>query len=177
MRSPTDKARLLAFMAALGARVRGPGRIYLVGGATALLHDWRTTTIDIDLKPDPEPMGLFEALAVLKEELDVNVELASPDHFIPAVPGWRERSRFIRCEGQLEFFHYDLYGQALSKLQRGHGRDLADVRCMVRDGLIQAPELLSHFQQIEPQLLRYPAIDAVTFRSAVAAFCVSAGDS
>ena len=170
MRSPTDKAKLLAFMQALGARVVGPGRIYLVGGATALWHGWRETTIDIDLKPDPEPAGLFEALAVLKDDLDVNVERASPDQFIPPVPGWRERSRFIRREGPLEFFHYDLYGQALFKLQRGHGRDLADVRCMVRDGLIQTTELVSHFQPIEPQLLRHPAIDAVAFHAAVATF-------
>ena len=114
MRSHTDKAKLEKFMAALGSRVRGAGRIYLTGGATALLHGWRPTTIDIDLKPDPEPAGLFEALAVLKEELDVNLELASPDNFIPALPGWRERSLFIARHAQLEFFHYDPYGQALS---------------------------------------------------------------
>lgn len=34
------------------------------------------TTIDVDLKPDPEPAGLFEAIAALKEELDTDVELA-----------------------------------------------------------------------------------------------------
>jgi len=62
-------------MAALGKRVRGEGRIYLAGGATALLHGWRRMTIDIDLKPAPEPAGLFEAIAQLKEELDINVEL------------------------------------------------------------------------------------------------------
>jgi hypothetical protein len=95
MRSETDKRKLQDFMVALGRRVHGPGRIYLTGGATALLHGWRRTTIDIDLKPDPEPPGLFEALAVLKDELDINVELAAPDQFIPALPGWRERSRLI----------------------------------------------------------------------------------
>ena len=30
-----------------------------------------------------------------KDTLDVNVELAAPDQFIPALPGWRERSEFI----------------------------------------------------------------------------------
>ena len=52
MRTETTKTKLLAFMAALGRRVQGPGGIYLVGGATALLHDWRAMTIDIDFKPD-----------------------------------------------------------------------------------------------------------------------------
>ena len=99
MRSETDQAKLQAFMKALGNRVRGPGRIYLTGGATAVLHGWRAMTIDIDLKPDPEPEGFFEALAELKNELDVNVELASPDNFVPAIPGWRERSVFIARHG------------------------------------------------------------------------------
>lgn len=171
MRAETDAVKLKAFMAELGNRVRGPGRIYLAGGATALLHGWRSTTIDVDLKPDPEPPGLFEALAVLKDELDINVELASPDQFIPAVPGWRERSLFIARHGQIEFFHYDPYGQALSKLQRRHDRDIHDARAFLHDGLIDVPRLLEMFAQIEPELIRYPAVDAASFRSAVLEFC------
>jgi hypothetical protein len=34
---------------------REHGRIYLTGGATALLYGWRSTTIDVDLKANPEP--------------------------------------------------------------------------------------------------------------------------
>lgn len=86
-------------MDALGERVRGPGTIYLKGGATALLFGWRDKTVDLDLKADPEPLGFFEAIAKLKDTLDTNVELASPDLFIPEVPGWRERSVFIRRVG------------------------------------------------------------------------------
>jgi hypothetical protein len=71
MRSETDKAKLEEFMAALGRRVSGPGRIYLTGGATAVLHGWRSMTLDIDLKPGPEPPGFLEALALLKDELDL----------------------------------------------------------------------------------------------------------
>lgn len=158
-------------MSALGSRVRGPGIIYLTGGATALLHHWRSITIDIDIKPDPEPAGIFEAIASLKEELDVNVELASPDQFIPALPGWRERSLFIATHGPLQFYHYDLYGQALSKLQRHHERDLQDVLAMVRDGLVRVDMLWQLFNQIEPALLRYPAIHAPAFRATVQDFC------
>ena len=160
-------------MNALGQRVRGPGRIYLVGGATAVLHNWRPMTIDVDIKPEPEPAGLFEALATLKDELDINIELASPDQFIPPLPAWRERSIFIARYGPLEFFHYDLYGQALAKLQRGHPRDLTDVRAMRRDGLIEIEKVRTLFQEIQPQLLRYPAIDPAKFREAVLEFCAS----
>ncbi len=171
MRAETDKAKLLAFMSALGARVRSEGAIYLTGGATALLHNWRSMTIDIDIKPDPEPAGLFEAIALLKEELDINVEIASPDHFIPPLPGWRERSLFIAQHGQLRFFHYDPYGQALSKLQRRHDRDLRDVESMLRSGLIAVQRLKEFFVQIEPGLIRYPAVDAKSFRAVVLQFC------
>jgi hypothetical protein len=170
MRAETTKAKLEAFMAALGDRVRGPGRIYLTGGATAVLYGWRAMTIDVDLKPDPEPPGLFEALATLKDELDINIELASPDHFIPPPPGWRERSIFIVRHGPLEFFHYDPYGQALSKLQRRHDRDLADVSALCRSGLIERQRLPEIFGLIKPQLIRYPAIDPASFEAAVMEF-------
>lgn len=174
MRDETDRAKLERFMAVLGERVRGPGKIYLTGGATAVLHDWRRATIDVDIKPDPEPAGMFEAIAQLKEELDINVELASPDQFIPAIPGWRERSLFIRRCGPLEFLHYDPYGQALSKLQRGHDRDLRDVQSMVKTGLIDVGIVRDKFREIEPLLTRYPAIDADSFRASVMNFCDSA---
>ncbi len=170
MRGETTKAKVNHFMAALGQRVRGPGRIYLTGGATAVLHGWRSMTIDVDLKPDPEPQGLFEALAALKEELDINVELASPDHFIPPVPGWRERSLFIARHGHVEFFHYDPYGQVLSKLQRRHERDLRDIQSFVQAGLVRRERLSEMFALIKPQLLRYPAIDPVSFEAAVVEF-------
>jgi hypothetical protein len=171
VRAETTKAKLENFMAALGQHVRGPGTIYLTGGATAVLHNWRAMTIDIDLKPDPEPAGLFEAIARLKDELDINVELACPDQFIPAVPGWRERSLFIATHGPVQFFHYDPYGQALSKLQRRHERDLRDVSAMVHAGLVRVERLPEMFAQIEPRLIRYPAVNPASFRASVEGFC------
>lgn len=171
MRSEADRRKIEAFMAALGKRVRGEGSIYLTGGATAVLHGWRSMTIDVDIKPEPEPRGLFEAIAAIKDELDVNVELASPDNFIPALPGWRERSLFIAKYGVVQFFHYDPYGQALSKLQRGHERDLNDVRSMLKNRMVHTAQLRELFAQIEPQLVRYPAIDPASFRAKVQKFC------
>ena len=171
MHAEIDSAKLKSFMGAVGEQVRGGGRIYLTGGATALLHGWRAMTIDIDLKPDPEPLGLFEALAALKDQLDINVELASPDQFIPAIPGWRESSLFVARHDWLEFFHYDPYGQALFKVQRGHDRDLLDVRSMLRATLIARDRLREMFTLIKPQLIRYPAIDPASFEAAVLEFC------
>lgn len=171
MRGQTDRPKLERFMQSLGERVHGAGRIYLVGGATAVLTGWRESTIDIDLKLGTEPPGLFQAIAAIKDDLDVNVELASPDQFIPALPGWEERSRYIGRFGQLAFFHYDFYAQALAKLQRGHDRDRLDLAALLRLGLIEKTILRRLFSAIEPELIRYPAIDPAEFRRVVEEFC------
>src|SRR5438876_934626 len=111
-------------MQELGESATGPGKVYITGGATALLLGIRAQTIDVDIKLDPEPAGVFEAVSELKERLAVNVELAAPDHFIPPIPGWQDRSEFIARYGLVDFYHYDFYGQALSKILRGHPTDL-----------------------------------------------------
>ena len=154
-------------MEALGRAARGPGRVYLTGGATALLHGWRGTTVDIDLRLDPEPAGAFEAIRHIKDQLDVNIELASPQDFIPELPGWRDRSLYITTVSGVSFYHYDPYAQALSKIERGHGRDLADVRAMAQHGLIETQRLWELFEAIVPGLERYPALDPAAFREAV----------
>lgn len=168
MRQLTDAARLREFMRLLGRRTRAAGRVYLVGGACAVLHDWRATTIDIDLDLDPGLDALLREIPAIKEDLQVNVELASPAHFIPELPGWRDRSPFVVREGTLDFHHYDFYAQALSKIERAHDRDVQDVREMAARGLIEPHRLTGFFDLIEPQLYRYPAIDAASFRGAVA---------
>ncbi len=170
MRPLADARRVERFIEALGRVARSPARVYLTGGATAVLEGWRDTTVDIDLKLIPDADEILRAIPRLKEEIGINVELAAPDQFIPELPGWRERSRFIRQVGQLSFFHYDLYAQALSKLERGHDKDLLDVGHMVRAERLEPDELLRLFVQIEPLLYRYPAIDPATFRRAVEEF-------
>lgn len=170
MRPIADARRVERFIEALGRAARAPARVYLTGGATAVLEGWRETTVDVDLKLVPDEDDLLRAIPRLKEEIGINVELAAPDQFIPELPGWRERSRFIRQVGQVSFFHYDLYAQALAKLERGHDKDLLDVGHMVRAGRVEPDELLRHFGEIEPRLFRYPAIDPATFRRAVEDF-------
>lgn len=167
MRRLVDRERLLAFMAALGREARSDARVYLTGGATAVLIGWRASTIDVDLELKPEPDEVLRAIPRLKEDFEINVELASPSQFIPELPGWEQRSPFITREGRLSFHHYDFYAQALSKIERAHSRDIADVREMLSRGLINAGTLLAMFDRIEPQLYRYPALSARSFRAAV----------
>lgn len=170
MRRKVTVETLNQFMKELAAATRSPGNVYFTGGATALLLNFREQTIDIDIKLDPEPQGAFEAIAVLKDRLNLNVELASPDDFIPRAADWRERSRHIASIGQVHFFHYDFALQALAKLERGHSQDLEDVACFVRGGHVSPDELRNRFAQIEPGLLRYPAIDPGEFKRKVIEF-------
>jgi hypothetical protein len=157
-------------MKELAALAKSPGKVYFTGGATALLLGFRKQTIDIDLKLDPEPKGVFEAIAKLKNDLDLNVELASPDNFIPAAADWRERSPHITSIGPLEFFHYDYSLQALAKLERGYVQDIVDVESLVSGGHVTVKELQSRFEEIEPKLIRYPAIDSSAFKTKVEDF-------
>jgi hypothetical protein len=129
-----------------------------------LLLGFREQTIDIDLKMDPEPEGAFEAIAVLKDRLNINVELAAPDDFIPASAHWREHSRYIDRVGSVEFFHYDFALQVLAKLERGHAQDLDDVRNFLGGGFVTKAELKDRFAEIESKLLRYPALDPQQFK-------------
>ena len=169
MRRPVDAARIREFLRALGAEAREDTHLYLTGGTTAVLFGWRSTTVDLDIKMIPERDSLFRAIPALKEKLEVNVELASPTDFIPELPGWQERSRFITREGKIDFFHYDFYSQALSKLQRGHTKDLEDVREMVERGLVEPRKAMELFDAIEDKLYRFPSIDPASFRRRVEA--------
>lgn len=167
MREAVTERRLRAFMRAIAAEAREPGRIYLTGGASAVLRGWRNSTIDVDITIIPESDRILRAIPDVKERLHVNVELASPADFVPALPGWEERSTFIAREGAISFHHFDFYTQALSKLERAHHKDLLDVDSMIRDGLVDPKRLLSLFEEVEQELYRYPAIDPPTLRRAV----------
>ena len=117
---------------------------------------------------EPDCDAISRAIARLKDELHINVELASPVDFIPVKPGWEDWSPFVATEGPLTFHHFDLYAQALAKVSRGHTQDLADVREMIRRGLVDPSKALDYFGAIEPRLYRYPALDPEAFRAAVA---------
>lgn len=146
-------------MGALGRSADADGACYLTGGATAVLLGWRQSTIDVDILLVPETEALLRAIQRLKDELRVNVELASPADFIPVPPGWEDRSVFVAREGRLRYFHFDLLAQLLAKLERAHAQDLDDVDAMLERGLIERSAALEYFEEIRPELYRFPAID------------------
>lgn len=167
MRELANSDRIESLMQALGEAARHEGSVYLTGGATAVLNGWRDTTIDVDIKPVPDRDELLREIPRLKEELQLNIKLASPADFIPVPEGWEERSPLIRREGKLSFHHFDLVAQALSKAERGHEQDRQDVKEMLARDLVDPADALAQFELIESQLYRFPAIDPASFRASV----------
>jgi hypothetical protein len=167
MRELADAERIHRLMRALGAETDEDGAAYFTGGATAVLLGWRESTIDVDVLFAPENNALMRAIPRLKDDLRINVELASPADFIPVPEGWEDRSLFVAHEGRLSFFHYDPYAQALAKLERAHALDLEDVQALIERELVDPAQAISYFEEIEPELYRFPALDPHGFRRRV----------
>ena len=159
-RGPADAAAVRRLLERLGRLTGEPTTLYLVGGATAVLEGWRPTTIDVDVYIEPERDEILRAIPTLKEELETNVELASPLDFLPELREWRDRSPFVVQEKQLTVRHFDFYSQALAKLERDFPTDRADVDAMVDRGLVEPDRLGRLFAEISDQLYRFPAVDA-----------------
>ncbi len=102
--------------------------------------------------------------------MDINIELASPQDFLPQLPGWRDRSVFIGRQGEISFYHYDFTAQALSKLSRGYNRDIDDVLAMYEHKLFTLEKLRDCFDAIESELIRFPSLDADLLRNKIEQF-------
>ncbi len=169
MRQVADAEKIRGFMRALSLETSTDARVYFTGGATAVLLGWRSSTIDIDVKIVPDDDRIFRAIPLIKDVLQINLDsrLSSPIDFVPVRRAWEDRSPFIAQERKLAFHHFDLYAQALAKVERSHTQDLEDIEEMIRRQLIDPQVAVEYFNAIEPELYRYPAVDPRSFRLAV----------
>ena len=126
MRDAADGERIRSLARELGRAVVPGTKMYLTGGATAVLEGWRESTADIDVRFEPDSDAALSRIAEIKERLAVNVELASPLDFLPPLDGWRERSRFRFREGNLLFEGIE------AKLYRFPAVDPASLRAAVK---------------------------------------------
>ncbi len=62
MRALADADRIRRFMRELGAEARAETRVYFTGGATAVLEGWRDSTIDVDVRIEPDRDALLRAI-------------------------------------------------------------------------------------------------------------------
>jgi len=149
---------LTNFLNQLAGCYRRGGRLYLVGGSSLLLAASKTSTLDIDIKIETSPENYGEFVRCLRQvsrQLQMPVEEASPDQFIPLPSGYAERHRFIGRYGSLDVFHFDFYSMALSKIHRGNEKDFADVTVMIDRNLIDLAQLRAYFEDILPQMATF----------------------
>ncbi len=171
MRNEVTSERLRALMREIaGTAPRGkPYRVYLVGGGTAVLTGWRPTSIDADLFAPDE--SVFRDIQGIKERLNVNVEFARPEHFVPALPGSKSRHVFIETVGRVSYYHYDPYAQVLSKIVRGFERDIDDARQFMGAGMVDAGKLRDLVHQIPAsEYAKYPNLSQDAVRQAIEEF-------
>jgi hypothetical protein len=171
MRKELTRARLLSLMKELakGAPLGRANRVYLVGGGTAVYLGWRDSSIDADLFSDREEV--FRDIQEIKERLNVNVDFARPEDFVPPLWGTEERHVFIDKIGSVTFYHYDPYAQLLSKIVRGFQRDLDDARKFVSSGMVDPARLLALVEAIpDAAYARYPSLSRRGIERAVADF-------
>ena len=114
---------------------------------------------------------IFRDIQAIKERLDINVEFARPEDFVPPLSGSENRHVFIRTVGKVSFYHYDPYAQMLSKIIRGFARDLADAKTFLERGMVDAETFSTLVHAIpESVYAKYPTLSAKAVRETVDTF-------
>jgi hypothetical protein len=162
-----DKAAIETFLQQLGRAFHKPARLYLVGGA-ALVHLGIRPgfTQDIDVQVYGANEGdLIVTIQKLIERLQVNIEFAAPGDFIPLPLQWEAHAQFVGRYGTIDVFYFDFYSIALSKIERGNDRDIADVKLLMQHGMVTLDELDKAYQEVLAQLGkgRYPRLTPQRF--------------
>lgn len=148
------------------ARPNRSYRVYLVGGGTAVLEGWRESSIDADLYARQD--DIFRDIQGIKERLQLNIEFARPEDFVPPLAGTENRHVFVETVGRVSFYHYDPYAQLLSKLVRGFARDLADARAFVAGGMVDPEQFRRLVADIPASAYaKYPRLSRAAVQSAV----------
>ena len=173
MRPNVDKKAIESFLQQLGRTFRKPGRLYLVGGA-ALVHAGVragfTQVIDIQVGGANEG-DLIISIQRLIQQMQINIEFASPKDFIPLPSQWEAHAQYVGRYGEVEVFYFDFYSIALSKIERGTTRDIEDVKLLVQQQRIGLDELDAAYQEVFAQLGkgRYPKVIPERFAERYAA--------
>jgi hypothetical protein len=140
--------------------------VYFVGGGTAVLLGWRASTIDADLHADDD--AIFHDVQGIKERLELNIEFARPEDFVPPLAGTAGRHVLVETIGRVSFLHYDPYAQLLSKVVRGFDRDLKDAERFIESGMVDPERFRSLVNGItDAAYAKYPALSRDAVRDAV----------
>jgi hypothetical protein len=171
MRAELTRERLVLLMKELArtAPKRGTYRVYVVGGGTAVYLGWRRSSVDVDLYSGEDVV--FREIQEIKEKLNMNIEFARPEDFVPPLEGSADRHVFISKIGPITFYHYDPYAQLFSKVVRGFQRDLDDAVEFVRSGMADLGQFRSLVAAIpDSAYALYPSLSRVEVETVVEEF-------
>jgi hypothetical protein len=175
MREEVTREYLVLLMKELARRAprRGAYRVYFVGGGTAVYLGWRRSSIDVDLYSDHEIV--FRDIQEIKERLNINIEFARPEEFVPPLPRTAQRHVFIDTIGTITFYHYDPYAQVFSKVARGFQRDLGDAREFIRSGMVDPRKLRALVAGLpDSAFAKYPSLSRDGIEKAIESFLAQA---
>jgi hypothetical protein len=84
---------------------------------------------------------------------------------MPLPSDWEMPVQYVGRYGEIDVFYFDFYSIALSKIERGNSRDIADVRLLVQQKVITLDELDIAYQEVLAQLGqgRYPKLTPQRF--------------
>lgn len=140
--------RVLEYLAIVGARVRAPASLVILGGSGLALLGNPRPTLDIDF--DGEEAAADEFRTLLEEvaaEMKIELEAVPLYRFIPLPAGSQDRHIPIGEFGKLHVMVFDPYSIALSKLDRGFDSDIEDIGFLLRRGLIDPGRLETMIDQ------------------------------
>ncbi|HKG26080.1 MAG TPA: DUF6036 family nucleotidyltransferase [Thermomicrobiales bacterium] len=127
-------------------------RLYLVGGSVLIDLGLRGTTLHFDYVADADDPAaltdLEQSIRTLKNELDINVEQASPGDFLPIPRSVLDRSRYVGRHGKLDVYYYHLPSLVISKAARGLEQDLSDAERLIRAGEVEWADVETTWHEI-----------------------------
>ena len=84
---------------------------------------------------------------------------------MPLPSDWEMHAQYVGRYGEIDGFYFDFYSIALSKIERGNSRDIADVELLVQQKIISLDELDVAYQEVLAQLGqgRYPKLTPQRF--------------
>jgi hypothetical protein len=158
---------LLKFLQLVDRELSRRCRIVLIGGgAVALAHHGRHTTMDLDLWEDPGK-EFWAAVAWVRLERNVPVQkaaIAEPPY------DFEDRLRPLRLRGlkKLEVFVPEPHDLVLMKTARGEPHDLDAIEDIHRDVGLRLETLIERFHETKDQVTGRPQLFKLKFLAVTA---------
>ena len=158
------KARIEAFLTAVGKHCQPASTLFLLGGGALEMLGGARPTVDLDyVGNDLQPDNLQQLMMQIANEMQIELEAVPIAEFVPVPANAQKRAVLVGEFGNLTVYIFDPYTIALSKLDRGFDNDIEDVLFLVRNQLITVEQLAMFVETAVSQANRFD-LDATAMR-------------